>query len=201
MFSGIVETVGVLRQISHSENGAEVRINTGSIDLSDSIIGDSLAVSGICLTITEIEADEVRVFVSNETLSCTAFGGYREGTRVNLERPLRMNQGLGGHFVSGHVDGVGSCVNSTRDGASLRLEVEVPQRLGRFAASKGSIALDGVSLTINSVFDEAESTIFSVNIIPHTLEATTLGNLSIGNRLNVEADLIARYVDRLTHFK
>lgn len=201
MFSGIVETIGIVRQISRSENGAEVRISAGSIDLNDVKIGDSLAVSGICLTVTETEADAAKVFVSNETLSCTVFGDYREGTRVNLERPLRMNQGLGGHFVSGHVDGIGRCIQSTRDGASLRLEVEVPQRLGRFVAGKGSIALDGVSFTINSVYDEAESTIFSVNVIPHTLEATTLGHLSVGDRLNVEADLIARYVERLKHFQ
>ena len=201
MFSGIVETVGILRQISHSENGAEAHVDTGSIDLDDAEIGDSLAVSGICLTVTEIEADAVKVFVSNETLSCTVFGSYREGTRLNLERPLRMNQGLGGHFVSGHVDGIGRCVQSARDGASLRLEVKVPQRLGRFIATKGSIALDGVSLTINSAIDGAESTIFSVNIIPHTLKATTLGCLSVGDRLNIEVDVIARYVDRLAHFR
>ena len=201
MFSGIVETVGILRQISHSENGAEAHIDTGSVDLGDAEIGDSLAVSGICLTVTEIEADAVKVFVSNETLSCTVFGSYREGTRLNLERPLRMNQGLGGHFVSGHVDGIGRCVQSARDGASLRLEVKVPQRLGRFIATKGSIALDGVSLTINSAIDDAESTIFSVNIIPHTLKATTLGCLSVGDRLNIEVDVIARYVDRLAHFR
>lgn len=201
MFTGIVETVGVLEEISDSEDGVEVHLKTGSIDLSDTKIGDSLAVNGICLTVTEIETDAVRVFVSNETLSRTAFGSYREGALVNLEQPLRLNQGLGGHFVSGHIDGIGRCVELAQDGASIRLEVEVPQKLGRFIATKGSITLNGVSLTINSVVDEMESTIFSVNIIPHTLKATTLGRLSIGNQFNVEVDMIARYVERLTHFQ
>lgn len=201
MFTGIVETVGILQEISDSEDGVEVHLNTGSIGLSDTKIGDSLAVNGICLTVTEIETDAVRVFVSNETLSRTAFGSYREGAFVNLEQPLRLNQGLGGHFVSGHIDGIGRCVELTLDGASIRLEVEVPKKLGRFIATKGSITLDGVSLTINSVVDEMESTIFSVNIIPHTLKATTLGRLSIGNQFNVEVDMIARYVERLTHFQ
>ncbi len=200
MFSGIVEDIGTIEEMSQSEDGIEVRIKTGSLDLINARVGDSLLVNGICLTLTEIRTQEVNVFVSNETVSCTNFGSYSDNTAVNLEQSLTLDQRIGGHFVSGHVDGIVRCVKKVRDGASVRLEIEVTQSLRRFVAEKGSVTLDGVSLTINSVSDQSESTIFSVNLIPHTLEVTTLGFVSVGDELNIEVDLIARYVDRLRQF-
>ena len=201
MFSGIVETTGSIQRVGPSEQGVEVWIHTGALDLNDVKVGDSLAVNGVCLTLTEIQWEAVKVFVSNETVSRTQFSTYRHGSPVNLEKPLTLSQGIGGHFVAGHIDAIGDCVGLARDGASVCLRIKIPKKLGPYVAEKGSITIDGVSLTVNTVLDRSKSTEFTVNVIPHTMQVTTLGQISLNDRLNVEVDLIARYIDRLSNFR
>jgi len=156
-------------------------------------VGASLAVSGVCLTVIEHACDESLVELSPETLRRTTLGGLRAGSEVNLEPALRVGDALGGHWVQGHVDGIGRITGARRDAGDARVTIDVPENLRRFVASKGSITVDGVSLTVNSV----EGGRFEVNLIPHTLSATTLRALRAGSRVNVEVDLLARYVDRL----
>jgi riboflavin synthase len=194
MFTGIVQAVGRIATAHTAADGLKLTLDAGTLDPSDLSVGDSVAVSGCCLTIVAIDQTKLAFDVSAETLRCTARLD-RPGP-VNLEKALRLSDRLGGHLVAGHVDGVGIVTRFERaasDSENVELEIEAPAELARFIASKGSIAVDGVSLTINA----AAGRRFSVNLIPHTLAVTTLRNLHAGARVNLEVDLIARYVERL----
>jgi len=194
MFTGIVQAMGSVRALHPKEGDVELVIDADALDLSAAAIGDSIAVSGACLTVTRLEAGAFAADVSRETLDKTTLGALRAGSRVNLEPALRAGQALGGHYVTGHVDGRARVVAITEDARSWRVSFEVPAALARYIASKGSATIDGVSLTIN----EVEGRRFGVNLIPHTREVTTLGELAPGAMVNLEVDIIARYVERLT---
>ena len=192
MYTGIVTDIGTVRRI---ESGDKTRIEVGTAYDTGSIdIGASIAISGPCFTVVDKGEDWFAVNVSNETLSRTNIGNWQEGTRVNLERSLKVGDELGGHIVSGHVDGLGTVASIRPEGASKRIVIEAPRSLAPYIASKGSIAVDGVSLTVN----EVEGNRFGVNIIPHTLEETTLADLREGDTVNLEIDMLARYIARLT---
>lgn len=191
MFSGIVAAVGRIERAEALTDGLRLRIDAKDLGLDDVAVGDSMAVNGVCLTVVEHDDRCFSVEVSGESLRCTV-GLDRPGD-VNLEKALRLADRLGGHLVSGHVDGVGEVLEFRPVGESRELVVKAPAALARYIARKGSITVDGVSLTTNSVVD----TRFSINLIPHTLAATTLGTLTPGMRVNLEVDLIARYVERM----
>jgi len=193
MFTGIVQDVG--RILALERLGGDMRLTVGvdRLDLSRTAIGDSIAVAGVCLTAVALEARAFSADVSRETLTITTIGDWRVGRRVNLEPALRAGDALGGHLVSGHVDGVAEVQTRLGDARSQRFRLHVPEALARYIARKGSVALDGVSLTVNAV----ERQEFEVNLVPHTLAETTLGGLAVGDRVNLEVDLIARYTERL----
>ena len=193
MFTGIIQSKGSIKEIFSSSDGARLKINTHVLDLSDTNVGDSIAVDGVCLTVTELTESSFTADVSNETLTCTTFSALKQEKNVNLERSLRVNQGIDGHLVSGHVDGIGAVNSIEKDGDSVRIKIEVQGDIIKYIAKKGSICINGVSLTVNSV----ENNFFDVNIVPHTLSATTLGDLSLQSNVNIEIDQIARYVERL----
>jgi len=193
MFTGIIQAKGNIQEIISSKEGAHLKINSNTLNLSDSKIGDSIAVDGVCLTVTELSEDWFSADVSNETMSCTTFSELSQGQSVNLERSLRLNQGIDGHLVSGHVDGIGEIHSIDEDGDSVRIKVQAQGDIMKYIANKGSICINGVSLTVNSV----ESNIFDVNIVPHTFSVTTFGELELKSFVNLEIDLIARYVERL----
>ena len=191
MFTGIIQTVGRVAAIDR--RGADARLRIVGLPLPDGTPGESIAVSGVCLTAVEFIEDGFVADVSAETLACTTLGAWSVGQRVNLERALAVGERLGGHIVSGHVDGVGELVSRQADGRSQRFVLRAPAALARYIAAKGSIAVDGVSLTVNTV-SGAE---FGVNIVPHTLTHTSLDALRAGSRVNLEVDLLARYLERL----
>ena len=193
MFTGIIESVG--RIVSVEPRGGDVRMHIESADgyVSDVALGDSVAVGGICLTVREKTAQGFTAVLSVETLQATSSGGWAAGRRVNLEKALTPHKPLGGHLVSGHVDGVGRLIERHQEARSWRMQFEAPAGLARYIARKGSITIDGISLTVNDV----EGRAFGVNIIPHTLDQTTLGDLQPGDAVNLEVDLIARYLERL----
>jgi riboflavin synthase len=192
MFSGIIADVGTIASAQDRDGGLRLSVSTEDLGMDDVSLGDSIAVSGICLTVVKIEGKIFTVDVSRETLECTV-GLDKQDKLVNLEKALRLADRLGGHLVSGHVDGVGEVVAFNDIGESWRLIVRAPQPLAKYIAVKGSITIDGVSLTVNHVAG-AE---FEVNLIPHTLAVTTLNQLSTGTKVNLEIDLIARYVERM----
>ncbi len=194
MFSGIIAAVGRITELTPRNDGTptvRLTVEAGSMDLGDVAHGDSIACNGVCLTVVEKHDSRFYVDVSPETLSCTV--GLAAPGPVNLEKALRLADRLGGHLVSGHVDGVGEVVRFDPVGDNRLLEIRAPQQLAKYIARKGSVAVDGVSLTTNTV----DGAIFSINLIPHTLDATTLGSLQAGKRVNLEIDLIARYVERM----
>jgi riboflavin synthase len=193
MFTGIVETVGTITAVTAAGAAARMRIAAGTLDLGDVRPGDSIAVGGPCLTVVELGADSFAVDVSGETLARTTLGRRRAGDRVNLEKALRLSDRLGGHLVSGHVDGSGTVLGREPRGEYVRFEIGVPAALARYLAFKGSVAVDGVSLTVNAAGDDR----FEVLTIPHTLARTTLGALRAGDEVNIEVDLVARYLERL----
>jgi riboflavin synthase len=193
MFTGIIQAKGSIQEVHSSDDGVILKINSNTLDLSDSKIGDSIAVNGVCLTVTQMSNEWFTADVSNETINCTTFSDLSQGESVNLEKSLRLNQGIDGHLVSGHVDGVGKVQSINKDGDSTRIKILVEIDLIKYIAKKGSICINGVSLTVNSV----EGNIFDVNIVPHTFSVTTLGDLSIESNVNLEIDLIARYVEKL----
>lgn len=196
MFTGIITDVGRVNRLE-ALGDTRVSIATG-FDVDGIDMGASVACAGCCLTVVAKQPGELSFDVSAETLSKTTLGAWQEGTRVNLERALKVGDELGGHLVSGHVDGAGRLAARRAEGDSWRLTFDVPDDLARFIAPKGSIAIDGVSLTVNEVtLSEAGGTQFGVNIIPHTWEATTLGDLADGAAVNLEIDMLARYVARL----
>jgi riboflavin synthase len=191
MFSGIVSALGRIASATPASEGLRLRIEAPGFGLDDVAIGDSIAIQGVCHTVVAKDARGFEVDTSRATLDVTA--GLAAGRAVNLEKSLRLADRLGGHLVSGHVDGVGEVTAAEDLGASLRLAVRVPAAIARYIARKGSVAVDGVSLTVNAVEDAA----FEVNVIPHTRAATTLGGLRRGDRVNLEVDMIARYAERL----
>jgi riboflavin synthase len=198
MFTGIIQAVGHISQLVESGGGdARVTVAAGGLDLSEAKLGDSIACNGVCLTVVDKTPESFSVDVSGETFSCTI--GFAPGDQVNLEMAMRLSDRLGGHLVSGHVDGVGSVLHfapvAEGDG-SWRLDIRAPAHLARYLAPKGSIAVNGVSLTVNKV----NATDFSINLIPHTLEQTMLKDLKTGSKVNLEADMLARYADRLLNY-
>ncbi|MGA7297828.1 MAG: riboflavin synthase [Rhodanobacteraceae bacterium] len=193
MFTGIIQCVGRVRALEPRGGDVRLSIASGELDLSEVRLGDSIAVSGCCLTAVALDADGFAADVSNESLSLTTLGTLKSGDPVNLEKPLRLADHLGGHLVSGHVDGIGSVVSIRPDGRSQRWTFEVPQELARYIAHKGSITIDGTSLTVN----EVDGARFGVNLIPHTVEQTTFAQRRSGDAVNIEVDLLARYVERL----
>ncbi len=192
MFTGIIQSVGAITQATPAGADIQLVITTHQLDMSDVRLGDSIAVNGVCLTAIKLGADYFEAHVSNETLSVTV--GLDKPHPVNLEKALRLSDRLGGHLVSGHVDGVGEVVSFEPLGDCWRLDIRAPHAISKYIAVKGSICIDGVSLTVNSIADD----IFSINLIPHTLENTTLQSLAHGHRVNLEVDQIARYVERMT---
>ena len=197
MFTGLITDIGRVAAVTRNGD-TRLEIET-AYDTAGIEIGASICHSGVCLTVTDTAVGRYGVSVSAETLSKTTLGGWSVGTEVNLERSLRVGDEIGGHLVYGHVDGLATIVDVRPDGDSLRLELSVPTGLGRYLAAKGSVALDGVSLTVNTVMDNADgNTHFGVNIIPHTRSCTTLHLSKPGRRLNFEADMLARYVARMT---
>jgi riboflavin synthase len=195
MFTGIIQAVGQIETITPMGEDIKLSIATNALDTTDIQLGDSVAVSGICLTVVNSSATHIEAHVSKETLNCTV--GLDAQRQVNLEKALRLSDRLGGHLISGHVDGVGQVVRFEPAGDCMTLAIRVPHHLSRYVAVKGSIAIDGVSLTINSVDQDT----LSINLIPHTLAATSLKQLGIGSRVNLEVDMIARYVERLAQWK
>jgi len=195
MFTGIVTDVGTVRK-AEQRGDLRLQISCG-YDMETVELGASIACSGVCLTVVDKGEDWFAVDLSAETVSRTAAGLWREGATLNLERSLRMGDELGGHIVTGHVDAVGNVVEAAPEGDSVRITVEVPRNLAPMIAQKGSIALDGVSLTVNTVEDAPESARFSINLIPHTAKETTFGQIAAGRQLNVEVDVLARYIDRM----
>ncbi len=197
MFTGIIQAIGSIQEVHSSDNGVVLKINSNNLDISDSKIGDSIAVNGVCLTATQVSDNSFTADVSNETINCTTFSDLLIGDSVNLEKSLRINQGIDGHLVSGHVDGIGKVQSINKDGDSSRIKILVEGDIIKYIAKKGSICINGVSLTVNSV----EDNIFDVNIVPHTFSVTTLRNLSVESNVNLEIDLIARYVERLKNYR
>jgi riboflavin synthase len=193
MFTGIIQAVGVVAAIQKRGGDLRLRIHTGKLPLDDVIIGDSLSTNGVCLTVTDLPGDGYWADVSVESLNFTTLGGLKTGSQVNLEKSLTPQSRLGGHIVSGHVDGVGEVVSLTEDARSIRVVVRAPAALARYIAHKGSICVDGISLTVNAV-NGAE---FDLNIIPQTIAETVFGQYRPGSRVNLEVDVIARYLERL----
>ena len=193
MFTGIIQAIGTIARVEPRSGDTRLVIDATGLDMADVAIGDSICVSGVCLTAVAIDASTFAADVSIETLSCTTLGMLKSGDCVNLEKSLRLADRLGGHLVSGHVDGVGQVVAVEPDARSQRWVFEVPSALSRYIAAKGSVCIDGVSLTVN----EVAANRFGVNLIPHTIGATTFQHKRVGDAVNIEVDLIARYVERL----
>ena len=193
MFTGLVQDIGKIEQITSLEEGVRIAIKVNALDLSCEKIGASICCSGCCLTVTEKTGDVFHVDASAETLSKTNLGAWSQGSRVNLEPSLRMGDELGGHLVYGHVDALAEITGMREEGESIRLTITPPIEIMRFIAPKGSITLDGISLTVN----EVDKRSFGVNIIPHTWERTTLADRKLGDKLNIEIDMLARYVARM----
>ena len=193
MFTGIIESIGSIRALTPKGGDIRVSIDTGKLDLSDVKLGDSIAINGVCLTAVELPGNGFAADVSRETLDCTAFNDLKSGSRVNLEKALTPTTRLGGHLVSGHVDGVGEVISREENARAIEFVIRAPKELAKYIAHKGSITVDGTSLTVNSV-NGAE---FSLTIIPHTLSETIMGDYRPGRRVNLEVDLLARYLERL----
>ena len=196
MFTGIVKAVGTLSAKSISGGEGRLTFQTGKLDLSRTQLGDSIAVCGCCLTVVELLADGFVADVSRETLALTTLGGLSVGDPVNLEAALSLQDALGGHLVTGHVDGVGEVVSIEPNAQSIALQIRVPEPLARYVAKKGSICVDGISLTVN----EVDAAIAHLTIVPHTMEQTIIANYVAGTRVNIEADIIARYLERISQY-
>ena len=193
MFTGIIEAVGKIEARSQEKGEWRLKFFTGDLDLSDVKIGDSIAVSGCCLTVVEKHATAFLADVSNETMRCTSLGTLEIGSAVNLEKAMLATDRFGGHIVSGHVDGVGHLIKVENEGQSIKMTFKIPSNLSKYVAAKGSICVDGTSLTVN----EANEDYFAVNLIPHTQDETVSGSYQIGDSVNLEVDIIARYLERM----
>lgn len=194
MFTGIIEMVGTMTRHESHDGDTRLWIDVGGMDMTDVGIGDSICVSGVCLTVVKLEGNGFAADVSIETLSCTTLHQLKNGDRVNLEKSLRLADRLGGHLVSGHVDGVARVIAVDDDARSQRWRFEAPNALARYIAAKGSVCIDGVSLTVNDVVASQ----FGVNLIPHTITMTTFSDKRAGDMVNIEVDMIARYLERLS---
>ena len=197
MFTGIIQAIGQIKTKDVHDKGAVFSFASSELDFSNVAIGDSIAVNGVCLTAIEIDNDYFKADLSQETLDCSIFSDLLLGAAVNLEKALRLNQGIDGHLVSGHVDGKGKVLDKYTEGDSTRFKIKTPQNLVKYIARKGSVCINGVSLTVNTI----EADVFDVNIVPHTLTATTLGQLSVGSKVNLEVDIIARHLEQLLNTK
>ena len=193
MFTGIIESIGRIAKMEMRGGDVRLHIATGKLDLSDVALGDSIAVNGVCLTAVVLPGDGFVADVSNETLSLTSLGQLSTGSPVNLEKALTMSTRLGGHLVSGHVDGLGEVIAKSEDARSIRFTVKAPDELAKYIAHKGSITVDGTSLTVNAVKGAA----FELNIVPHTAQETIMSEYEVGRKVNLEVDLVARYLERL----
>ncbi len=193
MFTGIIQAIGTMVAIEPRGGDMALRIRSGDLDMQDVAIGDSIATNGVCLTVIELPGDGYIADVSRETLDYTTLGDLKPGDPVNLEKALTLNTRLGGHLVSGHVDGVGRILERQEDARSVRFRIDAPKELSRYIAHKGSICVDGVSLTVNAV----RGSQFELNIVPHTIKETTIDSYRTGFRVNLEVDQIARYLERL----
>jgi len=193
MFTGIIESVGEIADMQPRGGDMRLRVRTGKLPMDDVALGDSICTSGVCLTVIELPGDGFWADVSVETLDFTTLGSLKPGSRVNLEKALTPQSRLGGHIVSGHVDGVGEVVSLAEDARSVRVVIRAPETLARYIAHKGSICIDGTSLTVNAV----NGSEFDLNIIPQTMAETIFGEYAPGSRVNLEVDVIARYLERL----
>ena len=193
MFTGIIQAMGQVQKIEQKGGDVRLMLNTGSLELNDSDLGDSIAVNGVCLTAVEYTGNGFSADVSGETLKTTSLGSLKQGSPVNLEKALTLNTALGGHIVSGHVDGLGTLISERNDGRSIRYVFSVPQEFAHYIAEKGSVTIDGTSLTVNHV----EGNQFGVNIVPHTRANTIFRYYEINTQVNIEVDIIARYLERL----
>lgn len=193
MFTGIIVAVGKITALEKRAGDCRLSIAVGSLQLDDVHLGDSIAVNGVCLTAVALTANSFSADVSNETLSRTTLAEARVGTAVNLELALTPTSRLGGHIVSGHVDGIGAVLEIKQDARSYRFKIQAPVAIAKYIAEKGSICIDGISLTVN----EVEGNVFGVNIVPHTMQHTTLSMIQVGSKINLEVDLLARYLERL----
>lgn len=203
MFTGIINTIGSVTKVSDSETGCRLLLSVGSLDMSDVAPGDSIAVNGCCLTVLAPQAEQFEADISNATLACTALGDLRPGSKVNLEKALRLQDRISGHLVSGHVDAVTELISQHPDGENRRLRFKISAAAAPYISPKASVCIDGVSLTVNEADygnggGQAQDS-FTLNLIPHTCRNTTLGDCQPGQRFNLEADLIARYLARLLH--
>ena len=192
MFTGIIESIGKIAKMEQRGGDVRLHIATGKLDLSDVALGDSIAVNGVCLTAVVLPGDGFVADVSNETLSLTSLGQLSTGSPVNLEKALTMSTRLGGHLVSGHVDGLGEVIAKSEDARSIRFTVKAPDELAKYIAHKGSVTVDGTSLTVNAV----KGAEFELNIVPHTAQETIMSEYEVGRKVNLEVDLVARYLER-----
>lgn len=193
MFTGIIQAIGEVERLEPRGGDLRLYLHTGKLDLAGVQVGDSIAVNGVCLTAVDLPGSGFAADVSRETLSLTSLGGLKAGSRVNLETALTLATPLGGHLVSGHVDGLGEVLERADDARSVRFRIQAPAELARYIAHKGSICVDGTSLTVNAV----DGRVFELNIVPHTLQETIMDEYRSGTRVNLEVDLIARYLERL----
>lgn len=193
MFTGIIQALGNIKTKVVYDKGAVFSFQAADFDFSSVAIGDSIAVNGVCLTAIEIGEDFFKADVSQETLDCSIFAQLEQGEAVNLEKSLRLNQGIDGHLVSGHVDGIAEVSDRFREGESTRFKINAPDNLVKYIARKGSVCINGVSLTVNSIVNNT----FDLNIVPHTLTVTNLGDLQLGSKVNLEVDIIARHLEQL----
>ncbi len=193
MFTGIIEAIGTIQSMQPKGGDQRLTIAVGKLDMSDVVLGDSIAVNGVCLTVVEFDNKSFVADVSTETIDCTGFKHYKAGQPVNLEKALLPTTRLGGHLVSGHVDGIGTVVDRFDSARSVRFVIEAPKDIEHYIAAKGSITVDGVSLTVNKI----EGNRFELNIVPHTLQETCMNNFKQGTQVNLEIDIIARYLERM----
>ncbi|RKZ98363.1 MAG: riboflavin synthase [Gammaproteobacteria bacterium] len=193
MFTGIIAAIGKIEVVQAKGGDLRLQVSTQQLDLADVKLGDSVAINGVCLTVVDISGATLSFDVSRESLDRTSLGAVQTGSEVNLEKALAVGDRLGGHFVSGHVDGLGTMISRQESARSVQFRFEVPTGLERYIAEKGSICIDGTSLTVNNVADNW----FEVNIIPHTMQETIMSNYQVGTKVNLEVDLIARYLERL----
>ena len=193
MFTGIIQAIGRITAMEQRGGDFRIRLNTGKLPLADVQLGDSIAVNGVCLNAVALPGDGFEADVSGETIACTSLGQLAVGCDVNLEKALTLSTPLGGHLVSGHVDGLGEVKKRYDEGRSVRFDIEAPKAIAHYIAEKGSITVNGVSLTVNQI----SGRVFTLNIVPHTLQETTLQSMKVGSKINLEVDVIARYLERL----